>query len=158
MSDVAVRGGLAKATLYNHFRTKSELIAGLIADDVVQLADDCVDLAHSDLAVALTRAADAICAHPVIAGLRRVEPTALLAATAPGTGPVWDGIRTQVARTLDAADASTSAESVDLVCRWLASHVIAPGSSDVRAQQARLVAAALPAAIRTTTFATPVAP
>ena len=28
MGDVAVRGGLAKATLYNHFRTKDELVVG----------------------------------------------------------------------------------------------------------------------------------
>ena len=27
MGDVAVRGGLAKATLYNHFRTKDDLVA-----------------------------------------------------------------------------------------------------------------------------------
>jgi len=58
MGDVAVRGGLAKATLYNHFRTKDDLVAGLIHDDVAELAADCRDLAASDLAVALTRAAD----------------------------------------------------------------------------------------------------
>jgi AcrR family transcriptional regulator len=158
MADVAVRGGLAKATLYNHFRTKSELVAGLVLDDVADLAQDCVDLAKDDAVVALTRAADAVATNPVFVGLRIVEPTALLAAVAPGDGPVWDGIRTQVERMLDAANLSSHADCVDLVCRWLASFVTAPGSSAVRSAQAGLLASSLPAAIRTTAFATPAVP
>jgi AcrR family transcriptional regulator len=158
MSDVAVRGGLAKATLYNHFRTKSELVAGLIADDVAVVAEDCIDLASTDLAVALTRACDAVAAHPVLVGLRIVEPTALLVAVSPGEGPVWDGIRDQTAAILDAADVSNRAECVDLICRWLASFVVSPGTSDQRSQQARLICAGLPPAVRTTAFATPATP
>jgi AcrR family transcriptional regulator len=153
MGDVAVRGGLAKATLYNHFRTKDDLIAGLVHDEVTELAADCVDLAAGDLAVALTRAADGVAAHPVLVGLRSVEPGALLALAAPNDAAGWDLVRAQVALLLDAADRSSHPEHVDYVCRWLASHVIEPGTSDSRAQQARLVAAPLSAAVRTTTFA-----
>lgn len=155
MGDVAVRGGLAKATLYNHFRTKTDLVAGLVADDVAELGADCRDLAASDLVVALTRAADGVAAHPVLVGLRAVEPGALLGAAVPGAGAGWDVVRAQVALVLDAADRSQSAEHVDLVCRWLASHVLAPGTRDARAAQARALASALPAAVRTTAFATP---
>jgi AcrR family transcriptional regulator len=155
MADVAVRGGLAKATLYNHFRTKSELVAGLVLDDVADVAQDCVDLAKDDLTVALTRAADAVASHPVFVGLRIVEPTVLLTAVAPDDGAVWTVIRSQVERILDSADVSSRHDCVDLVCRWLASFVVAPGSSAMRAQQAGLLASSLPAAIRTTVFATP---
>lgn len=154
MGDVAVRGGLAKATLYNHFRTKDDLVAGLVHDEVTELAGDCVDLAGDDLAVALTRAADGIAAHPVLAGLRTVEPGALLPLAAPNDAAGWDLVRAQVALVLDAADRSSDPEHVDYVCRWLASHVLEPGTPDSRAQQARLVTAPLPAAVRTTTFAT----
>ena len=157
MGDVAVRGGLAKATLYNHFRTKDDLVAGLLADDAAELGADCCDLARDDLAVALTRAADGVAAHPVLVGLRTVEPTALLAAAAPGTGAGWDVVRAQVALVLDAADRSRDDLHVDLVCRWLASHVLEPGTRDSRAAQARSVAAAVPAAVRTTAFAAPTA-
>jgi AcrR family transcriptional regulator len=156
MGDVAVRGGLAKATLYNHFRTKDGLIAGLVADDVTELTSDCCDLARDDLATALTRAADAVSQHPVLVGLRKVEPTALLAAASPGEGTTWTTIRAQVALVLDAADVSSSDDCVDLVCRWLASHATSPGTSTARAAQARVMAAGLPLAIRTTSFATPV--
>jgi hypothetical protein len=155
MGDVAVRGGLAKATLYNHFRTKSDLIAGLIVDDVTDVAADCCDLARDDLGVALTRAADAVAQNPVLIGLRKVEPSALVRAVSPGDGATWDVIREQVARVLDTANVSSGAESVDLVCRWLASYVASPGTSTTRAVQGRLVAAGLPAAVRLTSFATP---
>ena len=155
MGDVAGRGGLAKATLYNHFRTKDDLVAGLVADDVAELGADCRDLAADDLAVALTRAADAVATHPVLVGMRVVEPTALLPAAAPGTGAGWDVVRAEVALVLDAADRSQGAEQVDLVCRWLASHVSAPGTQDSRAAQARAVASSIPAAVRTTSFAVP---
>ena len=155
MGDVAVRGGLAKATLYNHFRTKDDLVAGLIHDEVTELGADCRDLAAADLTVALTRAVDAIATDPVLVGLRSVEPAALLPALAPGDGDSWDLIRSEVALMLDAGGRSQAPEQVDLVCRWLGSHVIEPGSQDSRAAQARLVAGSLPAAIRTTAIAAP---
>jgi AcrR family transcriptional regulator len=157
MTQIAREAGVAKATLYNHFRTKDDLVAGLVADDVAELGADCRDLAVDDLAVALTRAADGVAAHPVLVGLRSVEPAALLAAAAPGAGAGWDVVRAQVALVLDAADRSQGAEHVDLVCRWIASHVIEPGTRDSRAAQARALAAVVPAAVRTTTFAAPTA-
>jgi hypothetical protein len=44
---------------------------------------------------------------------------------------------------------------IDLVTRWLASHVVEPGTQLSRSAQARLLASAVPAAVRTTSFATP---
>lgn len=157
MGDVAVRGGLAKATLYNHFRTKDDLVAGLIHDDLAELAADCRDLAASDLAVALTRAADGVATHPVVVGLRSVEPTALLALAAPGTGAPWDAVRAETAAVLDAGGRVSGPSHVDVVLRWLAGHVLEPGTQASREAGAALLAAGLPAAVRTTAFAAPVA-
>ncbi len=155
MGDVAVRGGLAKATLYNHFRTKDDLVSGLVADEVGELGADCRDLAGDDLVVALTRAADGVAGHPVLVGLRDVEPGALLGCCAPGSGAGWDLVRAQVALVLDSADRSRRRTTSTSSARWLASHVLEPGTQDSRAGQARVIAAALPAAVRTTTFAAP---
>ncbi|MGE0817950.1 MAG: TetR/AcrR family transcriptional regulator [Candidatus Nanopelagicales bacterium] len=155
MGDVAVRGGLAKATLYNHFRTKDDLVAGLIHDDVAELAADCRDLATADLAVALTRAADGVAAHPVVVGLRGVEPTALLPLAAPGHSHQWDAVRSEVAAMLDAGGRVSGPSHVDLVLRWLAGHVLEPGSQASREAGAALLASGLPAAVRTTAFAAP---
>jgi hypothetical protein len=91
----------------------------------------------------------------VLVGLRVVEPAALLPALVPGKGAGWDLVRAEVALVLDAGGRSQAPEHVDLVCRWLASHVLAPGSQDSRAAQARLLAAAVPVAVRTTAFAVP---
>jgi AcrR family transcriptional regulator len=157
MGDVAVRGGLAKATLYNHFRTKDDLVAGLVHDDVAELAADCRDLATTDLAVALTRAADGVANHPVLVGLRTVEPGALLPLAAPGAGEQWDAVRAEVAAILDAGERVSGPSHVDLVLRWLATHVLEPGTQASREAGALLVAAGLPAAVRTTAFAVPTA-
>lgn len=158
MGDIAVRGGLAKATLYNHFRTKDEVIAALVADDLAELADDCRDLARDDLAVALTRAADAVAGHAVLTALRTVEPTALLATVVPGSAPSWDAVRERTAEVLDTSGRASGPEQVDLVLRWLAGHTLEPGSQTSRAAQARVLAAGLPPAVRTTAFAPPPAP
>jgi hypothetical protein len=96
-----------------------------------------------------------VATHQVLVGMRTVEPTALLAAAVPGTGAGWDVVRAEVALVLDAADRSQAPEHVDLVCRWLGSHVLEPGTQDSRAAQARVLASALPAAVRTTSFAAP---
>ncbi len=155
MGDIAVRGGLAKATLYNHFRTKDEVVAALVADDLAELADDCRDLARDDLAVALTRAADAVAGHAVLVALRTVEPTALLAVAVPGEGTSWDAVRVRTAEVLDAADRASGAEHVDLVLRWLAGHAVEPGTQTSRAAQAKALTTGLPPAVRTTAFASP---
>jgi len=153
MSDVAVRGGLAKATLYNHFRTKADLVAGLVHDDLAELATDVRDLARDDLAVALTRAADAVASHPVLVGLREVEPAALLEVSVPGPGPLWDDVRREVESVLDVAERANGPHSVDLVCRWLAGHALHPGTQASRAAQAAALVGGLPIAVRTTSFA-----
>ena len=143
MGDVAVRGGLAKATLYNHFRTKDELLSALVSQDLAELAADCVDLAADDLVVALTRAADAIAMHSVLVALREVEPVALLPLASPSASVSWDEARVGVAAVLD------------VVVRWLASYVLEPGSAATRSTGARVLAGGLPIAVRTTSFAAP---
>ena len=39
MGDIAREGGVAKATLYNHFRTKDDVLAALLASQVDELVD-----------------------------------------------------------------------------------------------------------------------
>ncbi|MCW2543394.1 MAG: transcriptional regulator, TetR family, partial [Frankiales bacterium] len=42
MVDVASRSGVAKATLYNHFRTKDDVLAALVEQQVADLIGQCV--------------------------------------------------------------------------------------------------------------------
>ena len=162
MGDVAVRGGLAKATLYNHVRTKDELLL-LVVDDAGDrvLAAAAGALGRGDLVTAFAVAAAELAGDELLVGLRRVEPTALLAVAAPGSGPGWDAARARVAAALHRAGRQVEDGVVDLVLRWLLSFVVAPGTPAARAAAARVLAGALPAAgvlpgaAARTTFATP---
>ena len=74
MAQVAAAGGVAKATLYNHFRTREAVLAALVLDQV-----DAVVAAQEGkpLEAALTDAAKQISLHPVRRALARLEPAVL---------------------------------------------------------------------------------
>ncbi len=76
MAQVAAAAGVAKATLYNHFRTREAVLAALVVQQVDALIDD---QAGKPLGAALVDAATAISGHPVRAGLAAVEPAVLAA-------------------------------------------------------------------------------
>src|SRR5579885_1272232 len=63
MSQVATASGVAKATLYNHFRTREALLSALVVDEVKLLTDRCAPLPLAD---ALASAANALAEHPLL--------------------------------------------------------------------------------------------
>ncbi len=158
MGEIAVRGGLAKATLYNHVRTKDELLALVVADGLQRVhAAAWSALGQGDLAAGLIAAAAELAGDEVLIALRRSEPTALLPLAAPGSGAGWDRAREATAEVLAAGGRTPDPAAVDLTLRWLASHVLSPGRPAERAGAARALAATLPAPPSRTSFAPPVA-
>jgi AcrR family transcriptional regulator len=130
MGDIAVRGGLAKATLYNHFRTKDDVWSALARREGNALAEALVAAAAADLADALALTALAVGEHP---GRAAVTDPALL------TG--WPVASDAVRRALVAAGRPDDPAGVDLVLRWLVTQLSRPGDeSTVRAQAALLAA------------------
>lgn len=142
MSDVAATGGVAKATLYNHFRTKDDVLTALVDAQVAALGSACAEVAaERGLAAALELAAAEVGAS---APLRRVasdEPGLLAPLAAPGEGRGWEQARAAVAGVLAAAGASAGAASVELVLRWLLSHLLWP--AETGSSGAQLLAAGL---------------
>ncbi|HMC68971.1 MAG TPA: TetR family transcriptional regulator, partial [Mycobacteriales bacterium] len=69
MADIAMLAGIAKGTLYNHFRTKEAVYAAAVEAAVQSLGEECATVAGDDLAEALALAADRISGS---AALRRV--------------------------------------------------------------------------------------
>lgn len=130
MAEAADRGGLARATLYNHVRDKDALIAMLLEHESQAVADAFV--AAPTLEQALTDAAAMIAEHPALVGLREHEPAALVRLTAPETGAV----RELAARSLSARGSDASDANVDLILRWLASFVVSPSDAQTRTAQA----------------------
>lgn len=135
MSQVASASGVAKATLYNHFRTRDAVLAGLVEHEVAALVSA---LGSRPLPDALAGAARALSEHPVLRALRRVEPAVLarLAAHDPAARG-WQLARDAVA----AALVRDGRAGTDFVLRWLASFVVSPADpAGVDADVAVLVA------------------
>jgi AcrR family transcriptional regulator len=140
MAQVAASAGVAKATLYNHFRTREAVLSALLADEVARLVDG---LGGQPLADALGGAANALASHPLLRALARAEPATLAALGCIDLGA--EGWRT--AR--DGVAAALSAESrggTDTVLRWLASYLLTPASPAAIAADLDIVLAGLPAA------------
>lgn len=144
MSDIATQAAVAKATLYNHFRTKDDVLAALVTSRVQALAASSTALAagrhervpgmpvpdRSGLAAALEHAAAelALCAP-----LRRVaaeEPAVLALVAVPGSGRTWDTVRAAVVDLLEAADVAGEPAAVELVLRWLVAQATWPGTRE----------------------------
>jgi AcrR family transcriptional regulator len=139
MAQVAAAAGVAKATLYNHFRTREAVLAALVVDQVRAVV---AAQAGKPLEDALVDAAVAISAHPVRRALARLEPAALAAlGRVEPASPGWQ----IAAEGLDAALAKAGRGGSGLVLRWLASFVLTPAGRQTIASDAALLVAALPA-------------
>jgi AcrR family transcriptional regulator len=144
MSDIATLAGVAKGTLYNHFRTKDAVYSAALDQGVRSLGAECVVVAGDDLADALALAAERLSGAPALRRIATDEPAVHAGLATVGAGAGWRAAREEVARVLAAAGRGTDVPAVELVLRWLASYVGTSGP-DIEAQAA-LLAAALPAA------------
>ena len=93
MGDIAMLAGIAKATLYNHFRTRDDVYAAVVAaevDAIAQAATAQLDPAGQGFAAALAEAAKLVGEHPAVRRVADDDPSAMVALTTPATGPVWD--------------------------------------------------------------------
>jgi AcrR family transcriptional regulator len=136
MQSIAVAAGVAKATLYNHFRTKDEVAAALLGAELDRLAALAAGL---PLDQALAALADEVGAHPVLRRMIDTEPevlTPLLAVDAERWAELTG--RLAAALHLDADDA-------ELAGRWLLGVVLQPGRSTTRRRHAARLAALLTA-------------
>ena len=146
MADIAMLAGIAKGTLYNHFRTKEAVYAAAVEAAVHNLGEECVTVAADDLAEALALAADRISGSAALRRVAAEEPAVLAVLTSIGDEGAWASARTLVRDVLRAAHARDDAPSVDLVLRWLVSFVAVPGH-EIEAQAARLAAGLVPPAV-----------
>jgi AcrR family transcriptional regulator len=149
MVDIAVRAGMAKATLYNHFRTKDEVIAALVLVEAEEILRDALTVQH-DAAKSLARAAWRLCTHSVLRGAVRAEPVliASIIASYP-SAPIWSECRRLVSEWLTAVGLVDEEPAQELLVRWLTTTALMPTSmsADTDAQallaQATLVVSSL---------------
>lgn len=138
MAQVAAAAGVAKATLYNHFRTREAVLDALLLDEIARLSDRAAGLPLAD---ALAATASALSDSPLLRTLARVEPaTVATLGRIDRTATGWQRARAAVEAALE-ADGRAGA---DLVLRWLASFVLSPARPASIAADLAVLVTALP--------------
>ncbi len=130
MADLASRAKVAKATLYNHFRTKDAVLAAVVDSEVDRIAGECRALAvgAGGLVAALSHAAVQLGSS---AALRRAvmdDPVVAAAFATPTDGPRWVFARAAVQSVLAVSGVCLTRAVEDLVLRYLVSHALWPGT------------------------------
>jgi AcrR family transcriptional regulator len=156
MSDIASTAGVAKATLYNHFRAKDDVLAALVEARVDDLGVRAAEVAGGR-AVAVPGQpqpgrglADAVAMASLelgsSLGLRRLaadEPAVLMRLSAPVDEQSWSVARGAVAKVLEAADVEVTPTSTSLVLRHLVHSMLWPADATEAEAGAALLAAGL---------------
>ncbi|MFZ0322536.1 MAG: TetR/AcrR family transcriptional regulator [Actinomycetes bacterium] len=151
MATVADLGGVAKATVYNHVRSKPDLLA-LVAHDLVERVD-AVASEQVTLVDALVAAAGLAAQDEVVRAVADEEPGVVGRLMRVQSTPVFDEARTAIAALVErhgvdittSGGTGTSGEStVDLVLRWLVSVAASPSDDGVCRAQASMIVEAAP--------------
>ena len=131
MVDVAARSRVAKATLYNHFRTKDDLLVAYVEDRVAALTRTAVATAAvSGLAPALAEVASQLAADPVLRRAATEEPALLAPLAVPAASRGWQQAQEGVAAVLAAARVTAGPAEVALLLRWVTSQALWPVGAD----------------------------
>ena len=138
MAQVAARGGVAKATLYNHFRAREDVLAALLLDEIDRLVSAVAPL---DLPQALTAAAVTISEHPLLEALGGQDTTTLaVLARVDVRTPGWARVASAVEQLLRRAGRT----GAPTVLRWLSSFIIAPADEIDIAADVEVLMSGLP--------------
>jgi AcrR family transcriptional regulator len=139
MGDIAMLAGIAKATLYNHFRTRDDVYLAVAANEVDSVAAAARAKLPDGLDAAIAEAARLISGHAAVRKIAVDDPAALAALATPGDGPAWTAARTAIAGALMDRGYVESRAAVDLILRYLASQLLAPSPAEDRATAATLL-------------------
>jgi AcrR family transcriptional regulator len=135
MVDVAARSRVAKATLYNHFRTKDDLLVAYVEHRLTGLARTATATASSSgLGAALNQVAEVLAGDPALRRAAAQEPELLAQLARPSASRGWELARSGVADVLVAGRVEVSPGAVELVLRWLTSQLLWPGDQSAAAE------------------------
>ncbi len=139
MSGIAVAGGVAKATVYNHFRTKDEVLQALLERELDRAGGFA--LAGSNLCAGLAAAATQVAEHPARRTLALQEPEVLAALISAAPD---DPLSRRLARnTLENYGLPPTPERVEIVLRTLSTFLACPGRKTDREALVAVLASAL---------------
>ena len=131
MQSIAGSAGVAKATLYNHFRTKDDVVRALLGAELERLTALAASLPVDQALAALS---DELGAHPVLRRLASTEPELLMALLAVDADR-WAELSGRLGGAL-----GLDADGAELAGRWLLGVVLQPGRSTARHRSAARLA------------------
>jgi AcrR family transcriptional regulator len=135
MAQVAAAAGVAKATLYNHFRTREDVLEAVLLAEIDAVI---ADVGHRELSLCLIRAATLVSEHPLLEALGEHDTDVLAAmARVDVRSAGWN----RVAAAIETVLSRSGKRGTPTVLRWLSSFVLAPADlEDIAADVAILVA------------------
>jgi len=139
MGDIAMLAGIAKATLYNHFRTREDVYLAVVVAEVGTVATAARAKVPDGFDAAVAEAARLIGDHAAVRKVAADDPAAIAVLATVGDGPAWNAARTQIAGALSDCGYVDFPAAVDLVLRYLASQLLAPSTAEERASAAMLL-------------------
>jgi AcrR family transcriptional regulator len=122
MIEIADRSEVARATLYNHFRDKDELIAALIEDEIERMRN--LIASAPDRREVLFLIANDISQNAALRKVLSLEPHLIAALAQISETPIWNQARNILATSL-----KTSSIGVEIALRWCISQFFAPIAS-----------------------------
>ena len=138
MSQIAARAGVAKATLYNHYRTREDVLADLLLAEIDAVV---ARVSHLPLSLALRRAAGEISENPLLEALGGQDSSTLsVLAMIDVRAAGWS----RVAQASDRLLARHGRRGTPTVLRWLSSFLLAPAEADDIAADVEVLVAGLP--------------
>jgi AcrR family transcriptional regulator len=139
MGDIASLAGIAKATLYNHFRTREDVYAAVAEAEVNAIAIAARAKVAEGFDVAVAEAARLLADHAALRRIAADDPVTLVAIATLGDGPASTAARAHVGVALTQAGYAASPAAIDVVLRYLVSQLLAPSSPAERTDAAALI-------------------
>jgi AcrR family transcriptional regulator len=139
MSQVAAGAGVAKATLYNHFRTREAVLSALLDHEISRLIESA--RGAENLSEALVATGAALSDNWLVRSLSKLDPATLVALGRIDLSAVgWRLVRDAVREQLDHAGLG----GTSTVLRWLSSFLLTPGDATTIAGDVAVLIAGLP--------------
>ncbi len=134
MVDIAARAQVSRATVYNHFADKEEMMFSLLESEIIRLAD----LAKSapspkDALLILSRE---ISGDPALRKMTVTDPTDIAAFVTIGMHPLWALVQESLTKIFGLDNSS-------LVLHWLLGQIASPLTPAESAHQATQISLAL---------------
>ena len=136
IADIAVSAQVAKATIYNQFADKAEMMESLVESEVIRLTE--LALAASSRQEGLALLSNAISQDLALRKLVESDPSDIARLVTITNHPTWVLVHQGIAKVFGADSAACG-----VILRWLIGQIASPITQEESVAQARRLAATL---------------